>query len=84
MAGKTKTTLKPKVKAKPAEAIKAVEKLPFDRTPDGTIELRLIISWDKAKVTWDEVVEEMVKNTNLPGFRKGKAPESNEITLTGS
>lgn len=49
--------------------------LPFERTPDGTIELRLTIPWNKVKIAWDVVVEEMVKSANLPGFRKGKAPK---------
>lgn len=54
---------------------KEVKHLPFEKTPDGTIELRLTIPWDKVKVAWDVVVEEMVKSANLPGFRKGKAPK---------
>lgn len=52
-----------------------VKQLPFEKTPDGTIELRLTIPWDKIKITWNVIVEEMVKSTNLPGFRKGKAPK---------
>ncbi len=76
MAGKTKTV---KSKAKTKAPIAAVEpeavKKPFIKTPDGTIEFRLTIPWDKAKLTWDLVVEEMAKNANLPGFRKGKAPK---------
>lgn len=76
MAGKTKTV---KSKAKTKTPIAAVEpeavKKPFIKTPDGTIEFRLTIPWDKAKLTWDLVVEEMAKNANLPGFRKGKAPK---------
>ncbi len=76
MAGKTKT-VKKKTKSteKTSEALVA-EKKPFLRTPDGTIEFRLTIPWDKAKVVWDLVVEEMAKNANLPGFRKGKAPKN--------
>lgn len=78
MAGKTKTTAKPKIKAEAkAPEVKVEEKkLPFEKTADGTIELRLTIPWSKIKVTWDLVVEEMAKNANLPGFRKGKAPKN--------
>lgn len=76
MAGKTKTV---KSKAKTNTPIAAADpeavKKPFIKTPDGTIEFRLTIPWDKAKLTWDLVVEEMAKNANLPGFRKGKAPK---------
>lgn len=47
----------------------------IEKTPDGTIELKITLSWATVKKTWDVVVEEMVKNSNLPGFRKGKAPK---------
>lgn len=47
----------------------------FNKTEDGTITLTITLSWDEVKKAWDEVVEEMVKNANLPGFRKGKAPK---------
>lgn len=51
----------------PASAVK--------KMPDGTIELKISIPWDTVKKTWDIVVGEMIKNSNLPGFRKGKAPK---------
>ena len=44
-------------------------------TPDGTIELKISIPWNTVKKTWDIVIDEMSKNSNLPGFRKGKAPK---------
>lgn len=47
----------------------------IERTPDGTIELKISIPWTVVKKEWDIVVTEMVKNSNLPGFRKGKAPK---------
>lgn len=44
------------------------------REQDATIKLTVSIpSWDVEKV-WNEVIEEEVKNAQLPGFRKGKAP----------
>ncbi len=46
-----------------------------ERTPDGTIELKLTIPWAIIKKEWDIQVSEMVKNADLPGFRKGKAPK---------
>lgn len=67
MAGKTKIQLK-------TEEKKEVKKAAFEKSPDGTIELRLTLPWDTVKKNWDIVVEEMAKNANLPGFRKGKAP----------
>lgn len=45
------------------------------KAPDGAIELKITIPWNTVKKTWDIVVVEMVKNSNLPGFRKGKAPK---------
>ena len=74
MAGKTKTA-KENVKTPLKTEDNEVAKKPFLRTADGTIEFRITIPWNKAKVAWDLVVEEMAKNTNLPGFRKGKAPK---------
>ena len=47
----------------------------IEKMPDGTIELKITILWDTVKKTWDIVVGEMIKNSNLPGFRKGKAPK---------
>lgn len=47
----------------------------IEKTPDGTIELKITIPWTVLKKEWDIVVAEMVKNSNLPGFRKGKAPK---------
>ena len=71
MAGKTKTA-KENVKTPLKTEDNEVAKKPFLRTADGTIEFRITIPWNKAKVAWDLVVEEMAKNTNLPGFRKGR------------
>lgn len=42
---------------------------------DGTIRLTVTVPSETVKKTWDEVVEEGVKSTNVPGFRKGKAPK---------
>lgn len=47
----------------------------IERTPDGTIELKITIPWSVVKKEWDLIVTGMVKTANLPGFRKGKAPK---------
>jgi len=47
----------------------------IEKTQDGSIELKISIPWELVKKQWDIVVAEMVKNTNLAGFRKGKAPK---------
>lgn len=44
------------------------------KTEDGTIELTISVPWASIKTTYESVVEENVKNAELPGFRKGKAP----------
>jgi FKBP-type peptidyl-prolyl cis-trans isomerase (trigger factor) len=46
----------------------------IERSEDGTIELKIKVPWAVVKKQWDIVLEEMVKNADLPGFRKGKAP----------
>ena len=45
-------------------------------TPDGTIELTLTISWSDIQATYSAVVDESVANTEIAGFRKGKAPKT--------
>lgn len=60
----TKKTTKPVVKKDST----------IERTPDGTIELKLILAWPLIKKEWSVAVEELAKTVNLPGFRKGKAP----------
>lgn len=47
----------------------------IEKTPDGTIEIKITIPWTIVKKEWDIVVAETVKNAQLPGFRKGKAPK---------
>jgi len=44
------------------------------RLEDKTIELTLSIPWEDIQKTYSEVVDDFVKETELPGFRKGKAP----------
>ncbi len=46
------------------------------RHDDKTVELTLSIPWESIQKTYNEVVEDFVKETELPGFRKGKAPRS--------
>ncbi len=42
---------------------------------NGTIQLTITIPSDAVRKTWNEVVDEGVKNANVSGFRKGKAPK---------
>ncbi len=41
---------------------------------DGTIKLTITLPFEKVKQAREEVLQEMAKEINLPGFRKGKAP----------
>jgi len=44
--------------------------------PKSTVEIEIIIPWDEIKSTYDTVFEEIAKETEVPGFRKGKAPKN--------
>lgn len=46
----------------------------IDRKADGTIALTITIPWADVAKTYEDVVVEMVKHAELPGFRAGKAP----------
>lgn len=47
----------------------------INKQEDGTIELTVTLPWETVKKTKEEVVEDYIKNAELPGFRKGKAPK---------
>lgn len=51
------------------------DKSTIEKSPDGTIEIKINIPWTLVKKEWDIVVAETTKNAVLPGFRKGKAPK---------
>jgi FKBP-type peptidyl-prolyl cis-trans isomerase (trigger factor) len=44
------------------------------REEDGTIQLTVTLPWELVKKTKEEVIAEHVKEAQMPGFRKGKAP----------
>ena len=46
----------------------------LQKEPNGTIRLTITIPVEEVKKTWEEVTEEAVKNAEVQGFRKGKAP----------
>ena len=48
----------------------------LSRHDDKTIELTLSIPWESIQKTNNEVIEDFVRETELPGFRKGKAPRA--------
>ncbi len=44
------------------------------KTPDGTITLTITLPLKEVEKVREEVIADIVKNTTLPGFRKGMAP----------
>ena len=46
------------------------------RREDGTIELTVTVPWAEVAKIYETVVADVMKNTELPGFRKGKAPKA--------
>lgn len=46
----------------------------MERQTNGTITLTITIPWAKVAETKESVIIELVKNIELPGFRRGKAP----------
>ena len=46
----------------------------LEKKDDGTLVLTMTIPWTSVEQTYTSVVEKQKKETELPGFRKGKAP----------
>jgi len=47
----------------------------LNRLPNGNIELTIAIPWKKVKDAYEKVLEKFVRQTEIKGFRKGKAPK---------
>jgi FKBP-type peptidyl-prolyl cis-trans isomerase (trigger factor) len=47
----------------------------LNRLPNGNIELTITIPWKRVKSGYEKVLEKFVKQTEIKGFRKGKAPK---------
>jgi FKBP-type peptidyl-prolyl cis-trans isomerase (trigger factor) len=47
-----------------------------NRLPDNTVEIIITIPWEEVQRVYNEVVEDTVKNAEIDGFRKGKAPRT--------
>ncbi len=45
------------------------------RLTDGTVQLTITIPKDEVKKAYEKVLAETVEKTEIPGFRKGKAPQ---------
>jgi FKBP-type peptidyl-prolyl cis-trans isomerase (trigger factor) len=44
------------------------------RLDNGNIDIRLVISWPEIQAAYEKEVQKAIDETELPGFRKGKAP----------
>jgi len=47
----------------------------LNRLSNGNIELTINIPWKKVKTAYEQVLEKFVNQTEVKGFRKGKAPK---------
>lgn len=64
----------PKKIQKSETKVDAKKKAVLARLDDGTIQLTISIPLDIVQKTQEKVIEEFVKEIDVPGFRKGKAP----------
>lgn len=51
-------------------------KVNVEKLPKSAVKLTVIVENDKVKKAYDHVLEEAVKQTEVPGFRKGTAPKT--------
>jgi FKBP-type peptidyl-prolyl cis-trans isomerase (trigger factor) len=49
-------------------------KTQLEKQKDGTIKITITLTPDKVKATQDTVIDDLAKQINVAGFRKGKAP----------
>jgi len=61
MAAKTKNT--------------KTDKIVVAKESDGTVQITFTVPFAQVKVAQEKVIKEFVKETEIPGFRKGNAPE---------
>ena len=45
------------------------------RLPGNTVELTITIPWTMVQFTYERILNELLKEVELPGFRRGKAPK---------
>jgi FKBP-type peptidyl-prolyl cis-trans isomerase (trigger factor) len=50
-------------------------KTQIEKQPDGTIKIAITLPHDKIAATTNAVIDDMAKQINVAGFRKGKAPK---------
>src|SRR3989344_6767667 len=55
-------------------AQKPAQRYSIDRKPDGTIVIKIVVPASDIEKVRKEIVDELVKQIELPGFRKGSVP----------
>src|SRR3989344_2481786 len=55
-------------------AQKPTQRYSIDKKPDGTITIKIVVPASDVEKVRKEIVDELVKQIELPGFRKGAAP----------
>lgn len=73
MAKKTKTKKSPGKKA-PTKKAAVRPKSKLEKLENGAVELTITIPARQIRQTYDQVLAQLVKTTEIKGFRKGKAP----------
>ncbi|MDD3531996.1 MAG: trigger factor [Candidatus Shapirobacteria bacterium] len=66
-----------------AETKKPTSKINLNHLPDNTIEIEVTIDQKKIKEEYDRVLADFQKNTEVKGFRKGKAPKEKVEKVIG-
>ena len=59
-------------------------KVTQEKLPDSKIGLEIEISSETSKKTYEKVVQNLARSTNIPGFRKGKVPRQVLLQRLGS
>ncbi|MBI4091799.1 MAG: hypothetical protein HY427_01170 [Candidatus Levybacteria bacterium] len=60
--------------AKNSKQNQTAQRYKLDKKPDGTITIKIVVPASDVEKVRKEIVDELVKQTELPGFRKGAAP----------
>src|SRR3972149_2570250 len=48
----------------------------LEKLPDGTAAITMTVPWTDVAKLYEQVVSQLVASSELPGFRKGKAPRA--------
>ncbi len=59
-------------------------KVTQEKLPDSQIGLEIEISSETSQKTYEKVVQNLTRSTNIPGFRKGKVPRQVLLQRLGS